>query len=70
MHYLVNLARNRQAAGAVLVNRKYCEPHAWDAVPAAERLRAGGVHTLVLELEGADVGGQERTRLQAFLESL
>ncbi|MBP1759955.1 MAG: Benzoyl-CoA reductase/2-hydroxyglutaryl-CoA dehydratase subunit, BcrC/BadD/HgdB, partial [Firmicutes bacterium] len=32
--------------------------------------RKNGIRTLTLELEGATVGGQERTRLQAFLESL
>lgn len=67
--YLTRLAAERKAAVALLVIRKYCEPHAWDAVPVAERLRQTGVKTMVLELEGAEVGGQERTRLQAFLES-
>lgn len=56
--------------GAILVVRKYCEPHAFDAVPVAKALNEQGIKTLVLELEGAEVGGQERTRLQAFLESL
>lgn len=68
--YLERLARTRKAKGAVIVIRKYCEPHAWDAVPVAHRLRTGGMKVLVLELEGSEVGGQERTRLQAFLESL
>ena len=68
--HLEQLAGERQAAGAILVIRKYCEPHAWDAVPVAERLRHSGIRTMILELEGADVGGQERTRLQAFLESI
>lgn len=70
MDYLVQLARERQAQGALLVIRKYCEPHAWDSVPLAERLKSAGIRTLVLELEASEVGGQERTRLQAFLESL
>jgi benzoyl-CoA reductase/2-hydroxyglutaryl-CoA dehydratase subunit BcrC/BadD/HgdB len=70
MSYLEQLAVERQAQGALLVIRKYCEPHAWDAVPLAERLRSAGIRTLVLELEGSEVGGAERTRLQAFLESL
>jgi benzoyl-CoA reductase subunit C len=56
--------------GAILVVRKYCEPHAFDAVPVAKALNGQGIKALVLELEGAEVGGQERTRLQAFLESL
>ncbi len=68
--YLADLARERKARGAVLVIRKYCEPHAWDAVPVVEALKKAGLRTMVLELEGADAGGQERTRLQAFLESI
>ncbi|WP_449240545.1 2-hydroxyacyl-CoA dehydratase subunit D [Desulfoscipio gibsoniae] len=68
--YLVKLAQGRQAVGALLVVRKYCDPHAWDSVPLAQRMRSAGINTLVLELERAEVGGQERTRLQAFLESL
>lgn len=68
--YLERMAQERKAGGAVLVIRKYCDPHAWDAVPVSERLRGLGMKVLVLELEGSEVGGQERTRLQAFLESL
>ncbi|MFZ5596422.1 MAG: 2-hydroxyacyl-CoA dehydratase subunit D [Bacillota bacterium] len=68
--YLESLAGKRKARGAVLVIRKYCDPHAWDAVALAERLRSSGLKVLVLELEGAEVSGQERTRLQAFLESI
>ena len=70
MSYLEQLARERQAQGALLVIRKYCEPHTWDSVPLAERLRSVGIRTQVLELEGSEVGAAERTRLQAFLESL
>lgn len=68
--YLEDLARERQAQGVLLVIRKYCEPHAWDSVPLSDRLRKKGTRTMVLELEGSDIGGPERTRLQAFLESL
>jgi len=68
--YLSALAEQRQAQGAIIIIRKYCEPHAWDAVTLTEKFRESGVRSLTLELEGANVGGQERTRLQAFLESL
>ncbi|MFZ5650258.1 MAG: 2-hydroxyacyl-CoA dehydratase subunit D [Bacillota bacterium] len=70
MEHLEQMALERKAGGAVLVIRKYCDPHAWDAVPVSGRLRGLGIKTLVLELEGSEVGGQERTRLQAFLESI
>ncbi|MBC2723863.1 2-hydroxyacyl-CoA dehydratase subunit D [Desulfosporosinus sp.] len=68
--YLTALAKQRHAQGAIIIVRKYCEPHAWDAVTLSESFRRCGIRTLTLELEGANVGGQERTRLQAFLESL
>ncbi|GAB6156411.1 2-hydroxyacyl-CoA dehydratase family protein [Desulfosporosinus burensis] len=68
--YLTELAKQRQAQGAIIIIRKYCDPHAWDAVTLAENFRNSGIRTLTLELEGANVGGQERTRLQAFLESI
>ena len=68
--YLEDLAQQRQAQAAIIVLRKYCEPHAWDAVSFSKSLQNNGLRTLILELEGADVGGQERTRVQAFLESL
>lgn len=67
---LTALAQQRQAKGALIVIRKYCEPHAWDAVALTENFRTIGLRTQTLELEGAAVSGQERTRLQAFLESL
>ena len=70
LDYLEALALERGAQAAILVIRKYCEPHAWDSVPLRERLEAKGIRTLVLELEASELGGQERTRLQAFLESL
>lgn len=70
MSYLTDLAQQRQAECAIIVIRKYCDPHAWDAVALSENFRNSGIRTLTLELEGADVGGQERTRLQAFLESM
>lgn len=70
MAYLNNLAHQRQVKCAIIVIRKYCDPHAWDAVALSESFRNSGIRTLTLELEGADVGGQERTRLQAFLESM
>jgi len=68
--YLLELARRRGARGAVLVTRKYCDPHTWDAVAVSEKLRLAGIPVLVLEMETVDPGGSERTRLQAFLECL
>ncbi|MCL4515008.1 MAG: 2-hydroxyacyl-CoA dehydratase family protein [Firmicutes bacterium] len=68
--HLAALARDREADGVILVVRKYCDPHAWDAVSVAKRLRGEGLPVLVLEMQTATPGEQERTRVQAFLECL
>jgi len=68
--YLTELARSRRADAVILVLRKYCDPHAWDAVSVSETLRQANIPVLILELEGASPGERERTRLQAFMESL
>ncbi|AET67366.1 Benzoyl-CoA reductase/2-hydroxyglutaryl-CoA dehydratase subunit, BcrC/BadD/HgdB [Desulfosporosinus orientis DSM 765] len=67
---LTTLAKQRQADAALIVIRKYCEPHAWDAVALRDEFQKTGIRTQILELEGAAASGQERTRLQAFLENL
>ncbi|MDA8333701.1 MAG: 2-hydroxyacyl-CoA dehydratase family protein [Peptococcaceae bacterium] len=68
--YLSELARLRGARAAVLVMRKYCDPHAWDATIVSEKLRSSGVSVLILELETGTAGAQEKVRLEAFLECL
>jgi benzoyl-CoA reductase subunit C len=69
LDYLEQQAGAAGVKGAIIAVRKFCEPHAWDAVPLSQRLKDSGIKTLVLEMEGSEVGGQERTRLQAFMES-
>lgn len=70
LSYLSDLALKREVEGIIFAIRKYCDPHAWDAVNLVEGFQNRGIRTLILELEGAEVGGSERTRLQAFLESI
>jgi benzoyl-CoA reductase subunit C len=69
LDYLEQQAGAAGVSGAIIAVRKFCEPHSWDAVPLSQRLKDSGIKTLVLEMEGSEVGGQERTRLQAFMES-
>ncbi|MFA5536844.1 MAG: 2-hydroxyacyl-CoA dehydratase family protein [Bacillota bacterium] len=69
-NYLSQLVEERKAQGVIIALRKFCEPHAWDSVSLAEKFKEMGLPVLVLEMEGATPGGQERTRLQAFLESI
>lgn len=68
--YLRQVAGNHRADGIIILLRKYCDPHAWDAVDLRQSLTHRGLSVLVLELEAAEPKEQERTRLQAFLENL
>lgn len=68
--YLLGAAGEHNVDGIIILLRKYCDPHAWDAVDLRQGLAGHGYPVLVLELEGAKPGEQERTRLQAFLENL
>jgi len=64
------LARQRGAQGVILALAKFCDPHAFDAVPLGQALEQAGIHFLVLEVEAVNAPEQLRTRLQAFLELL
>ncbi len=68
---LVEQARERGAAGVILVALRGCEPHAFDAVLIAEALGRAGLPHLALELDPHQpIAGSAATRLQAFLERL
>ena len=67
---LLELVRARAADGVVLAPQKFCEPHGFDYVTIKNALDRAGVPHLLVELEQAQVTGQMRTRLQAFMEML
>jgi len=67
---LVALVQARQADGVVLAPQKFCEPHGFDYVRLKNALDRAGVPHLLVELEQAQVTGQVRTRLGAFVEML
>ena len=69
---LLRLVRESQADGVILLQTKFCEPHAFDLPPlrAALAEHAAGVPHLTLDVEGSAVDGALQTRVQAFLEML
>jgi benzoyl-CoA reductase/2-hydroxyglutaryl-CoA dehydratase subunit BcrC/BadD/HgdB len=67
---LLALVRDHAADGVVFAPQKFCEPHGFDVVPLKNGLDRAGVPHLLVELEQAQVSGQIRTRLGAFIEML
>jgi bcr-type benzoyl-CoA reductase subunit C len=67
---LLVLVRARAADGVVLAPQKFCDPHGFDYVRLKNALDRAAVPHLLVELEQAQVTGQMRTRLGAFVEML
>jgi len=66
--YLLGLAREYRAQGAVLIRQQFCDPHEYD-MPAIKRLLdKNGIPTIVLEQDITVPLGQLRTRVEAHLE--
>ncbi|NYE56746.1 2-hydroxyacyl-CoA dehydratase family protein [Carboxydothermus ferrireducens] len=66
--YLKNLYHNKNARAIVLLQNKFCDPFAWDVPYLVDYFKKQGVPVLVLEVEGGEIGEQNKTRLQAFRE--
>ncbi len=67
---LLALVQARAADGVVFAPQKFCEPHGFDYVTMKRALDQAAVPHLLVELEQAQITGQTRTRLQAFVEML
>lgn len=69
--YLIGLARAADAEGIIVLQVKFCEPHAFDLPNLRQKFDAAGLPYLFVETEqeGGSLG-QIRTRLQAFVETL
>lgn len=67
--FLVNLAREKQADGVILLHLKYCEPENYDYYDNYLALETAGIPAMRIETEFGGVAlGQLRTRVQAFME--
>ena len=66
--YLLGLAKEYRAQGAVLIRQQFCDPHEYD-MPAIQRLLdKNGIPTIILEQDITVPLGQLRTRVEAHLE--
>ena len=68
--HILNLVREFNVDGAILIQQKFCDPHECDMVPLKEFLNGNGCPTLFLEFDVTVPVGQMRIRVEAFLEML
>ncbi|MBI5583799.1 MAG: 2-hydroxyacyl-CoA dehydratase [Deltaproteobacteria bacterium] len=63
--------QNSGARGVIFLLYKYCEPHFFDYPDLRQFLEERGISTLLLEVEDpAQTRGQQKLRIQAFMEML
>jgi len=70
IRHAVNLAKEFNVQGALVIQNKFCDPHGIEIPPLREALEAIGVRTYPLEFDVTVPWGQFRTRVEAFLETL
>ncbi len=68
--HAVNLAKDFDVQGALVVQNKFCDPHGIEVPPLREALKEVGVETYPLEFDVTVPWGQFKTRVEAFLETL
>lgn len=68
--HVVNLAKEYNAAGAIIIQQKFCDPHECDIPPLTWELKKHDVPSLFLEFDVTVPYGQFRTRVEAFLETI
>ncbi|PWH20791.1 MAG: hypothetical protein DDG58_01000 [Ardenticatenia bacterium] len=70
LEYLIRLARERAADAVICAYSKFCDlPLAEYPLLKADMERIG-IPVLLLELEDEALSGQQRTRVEAFLETV
>jgi len=70
VQHAVNLAKEFNVQGALIIQNKFCDPHGIEIPPLREALKSIGVDTYPLEFDVTVPWGQFRTRVEAFLETL
>jgi len=70
IQHAVNLAKEYNVNGALVIQNKFCDPHGIEIPPLKEALAQIGVQTYPLEFDVTVPWGQFRTRVEAFLETL
>jgi len=70
IQHAVNLAKEFNVQGALIIQNKFCDPHGIEIPPLRDALKSVGVDTYPLEFDVTVPWGQFRTRVEAFLETL
>ena len=70
IQHAVNLAKEFDVQGALIIQNKFCDPHGIEIPPLRDALQSAGVDTYPLEFDVTVPWGQFRTRVEAFLETL
>jgi benzoyl-CoA reductase subunit C len=68
--HILNLAREYNVQGAIIIQQKFCDPHEVDIPPLRTYLEENGIPSYFLEFEVTVPVGQFRIRVEAFLEQL
>ncbi|MBF8304679.1 MAG: benzoyl-CoA reductase, bzd-type, subunit [Dehalococcoidia bacterium] len=68
--FIMDLAREYNVQGAVLIRLKFCDPHEYDLPIIRRNLEEAGIPTLTLERDIITPVGQFKTRIGAFMEML
>jgi benzoyl-CoA reductase subunit C len=66
--HVVNLAKEYNAQGAILIQQKFCDPHELDIPAIKKAFGEIGIPTLFLEFDVTVPIGQFKIRVEAFLE--
>jgi len=70
IEHIINLAKEYDVQGVVLLQQKFCDPHELDIPPIKEAFKEIDIPTLFLELDVTVPVGQIKIRGEAFLEIL
>ena len=70
LDHVRRLAKDWNAAGAIVIQQKFCDPHEMDIPELRKALDEIGVPSLFLELDVTVPVGQFKIRVEAFLEML
>jgi len=68
--HILQLARDYNVQGVLLLQQKFCDPHESDMPPLEQFLKENGIPSLFLELAVTMPAGQFQVRVEAFLEML
>lgn len=68
--YILELAKDYNVQGAIIIQQKFCDPHEFDIPPVRALLEKNAIPVLFLEFDLTIPAGQFRTRIEAFMEML